>query len=162
MSSYTYGCTENGLIINGENYDYFIKRYIELNPDEFKDIPKEERYEELENWLYCKETLTRSCMAGKKDKVGFDAFLLPEDDDTYYPDAFFLSVVEDTERIRAETPVILVYARRNLSSRNVLTGNFYSSKEELAEEFKEDLSEYLPADFDWLGNIGDLDYASYC
>lgn len=170
MSQRTFGSSEFGCLIQGKDVDYFIKKYIELNPSEFEDCEKPEDMREcMEEWLSCNEFFNRSSNAGnpvsetERREGGFYAQLMH--DGCYYPSVCFLPIKEVDEYQEVdidELPVVLVSADKGLTTKCVLRGDFYSTKEEIVEEFKDKLERYLPEDFDWEHAIADVDYAIFC
>jgi len=159
MSMRTYGGQITGLVIKSDLIDTFIKNYIESNPDSFRDFDSyPEKYDEMESWLQCNEHFESHDPSAEN---GFYAAMYS--DDPYYDTAsiYQLSDVSDWHQ-DIPMPFIVVEADRSLLTRNVLNGKFYQSKDELISEFRAKVGEYLPDDFDYEGNIGDIEYAVFC
>lgn len=165
MSMITTGCSETGLIIKGDDMNYFVKKYVELNPSEFEDLDMivEQGIETAEDyvwgWLDCNEPFKYGRDAGKEGGEEFYAKIIR--DDLYYPTLYFMPIADALEYRSEEPDLIFVQANFGCYAKAVLRGDFYKSKEELVQEMKDKLSRYLPEDFDWEANIGDLDYAIF-
>lgn len=56
---------------------------------------------------------------------------------------------------------ILIYTQKSVLPQSILTGNSYKSLEEIFDEFKYRLRDYLPEDFDWKAHIGFFQCAVY-
>lgn len=56
---------------------------------------------------------------------------------------------------------ILIYTNKSTLPQSILTGESYQSLDEIFEEYKAKLADYLPADFDWADHIGFFQCASY-
>lgn len=166
MSMITTGSSELGCIIKGSDMDYFVKKYVRLNPSEFEEfnlkVAKDREIAEecVWEWLDTNEAFKYSRDADKQDGEEFYARIIR--DDPYYPGLRFLPIAEGLEYGSEEPDLIFVNANFGCYTRGVLRGDFYKSKEELVQEMKEKLSRYLPENFDWEANIGDLDYAICC
>lgn len=167
MSMITTGTSELGCIITGDNMQHFVKKYIELNPCEFTehldsyDPEKEADVKLAEDlvweWLDTNEGFRYSAFAeGMKDPFFYARIMR---DDPYYPNMYILPIADALEYRSEDPDLIFVTADKGCFAKSVLRGDFYKSKDELVQEFKDKLSRYLPEDFDWLANIGDLDYA---
>ena len=150
---YTTGSSELGLALRGDDLDYFVKKYTELNPDEFKtaDDPIETM------WNRIQENDSFKCGVGD---ASFEGTWMQ--DDPFYPHVYLFPIKEKEEYQQIELPVLKVIPDKWLSSREVLKGNFYKSADELVDEFRRKCGKYLPPDFDWAANIGDIDYAVFC
>lgn len=163
--SITTGCSETGCIITGDDVNYFIKKYISLNPCEFEDLNlkiAEDRIiaeDYVREWLDTNEAFKYSRDAGEEGGEEFYARIMR--DDPYYPQMYFMPISDAFEYRSEEHNLIFVKANFGCYAKAVLRGDFYKSKEELlVQEMKDKLSRYLPENFDWEANIGDLDYAS--
>lgn len=73
------------------------------------------------------------------------------------------SISGSLDNIKGETiyyqfsdKVLIFYAFKEIQ----IIGTAYSSKEELIEEFRNDLRDLFPEDFDWRGHIGLLSYVT--
>ena len=84
-------------------------------------------------------------------------------DDPFYNTAsiFHLSDLNEWHE-DLEMPFILVESDKSLVTKNILEGKYYKTKEEIIDEFKAKLGRYLPDDFDYEENIGDVEYAVFC
>lgn len=168
MSMITTGTSELGCVITGDNMEHFVRKYVELNPDEFEkeiegfDPSSEEDRKIAENlvweWLDTNEGFRYSSAEGRKDAMFYARIMR---DDPYYPNMYILPIADALEYRSEDPDFIFVTADKGCFAKNVLRGDFYKSKDELVQEFKDKLSRYLPEDFDWLANIGDLDYAIF-
>lgn len=159
MSMRTYGGQITGCIIKEKYIDGFIKRYIECHPEEFEKIESPlEKYEEMESNLYCNSCLTRSTPDSGE---GFYAQIYS--DDPFYNTAsiYHLSDLNEWHE-DLEMPFIFVESDKSLVTKNILEGKYYKTKEEIIDEFKAKLGRYLPDDFDYEENIGDVEYAVFC
>ena len=161
MSMNTYGGMRTGIVIKKELIDEFLKKYIELRPEHFEeeDISLKEKIEDLEADLCCCGRLIKSSAKDKDDVFYAEIF----DDEPYYntTSIYHLRDMEDWYE-SLDLPFILVYTDKDLLTKNVLEGKYYKTKEEMIEEFKAKLGRYLPEDFDYEGNIGDVEYALFC
>lgn len=160
MSMRTSGGSTLCCIIRGKDEDWFIKRYIEQNPavfsePEYKDI--KDAVDDLYMWLDCNESFICSMNANDDNGKTFAASIMR--DDPYYPTAYFMPVSDLQDYQTVELPLICVYADKDCFTKSILNGGFYRNKDELVTEFKSKLGNYLPEDFDWEANIGDLEYA---
>ena len=160
MSMNTYGGMITGLVIKKEYIDDFMEKYIRLHPEHFKEgLSHEEMKEEMEADLCCNERFIKSAASDKNDCFYAQLY----DDDPFYDTAsmYHMNDINDWHE-DLEMPFILVDAEKPLLTKNVLEGKFYKSKEELIHEFRDKLAKYLPKDFDYEGNIGDVEYAVFC
>ena len=154
MSTMTTGRTDLCCIIEGSDMDEFMRRYYELNPQEFEGIGADEYEDEMRDRLTASGAFRQSKDAGKKDGELFCAEILNED--PYYDPVGFLSINEEIEYDYLELPLIVVYSDILLCTRYAIKEGFYSSKEELINEFRDKLGRYLPEDFDYETEIGDV------
>ena len=158
MSMYWSGDLLLGCVIKGDDIDYFKKKYVEMNPNEFADMDKEEINDQLDEWLFCNESFYYA--DGDRSKM-FNAQIYTEDN---YEGLYFISACPGTdinEQLEWRKPVLFVQSEKALFSRGVLEGKFYPDYQILEDEFKEKIGTYLPPDFDWKKSIGDLGYACY-
>ena len=160
MSMNTYGGMITGCVIKKEFIDGFIEKYIECHPETFgEDLSPEELRDEMDTFLLCNEQFIKS--SATDDKDCFHALMY--DDDPFYNTAsmYHLTDINDWHE-ELDMPFILVETDKCLLTKNVLEGKYYKTKEEIIEEFKAKLERYLPEDFDYEGNIGDVEYALFC
>lgn len=169
MSMITTGTSELGCIIKGDDMNYFVKKYTELNPIDFEreieelDLTSEEDRKAAEEyvweWLDTNEAFKYSRDANKEDGEVFYARIIR--DDPYYPWLYHLPIADALEYRQEDPDLIFVNADKCCCAKTVLRGDFYKSKDELVQEFKDKLEKYVPENFDWTANIGDLDYAIF-
>lgn len=157
MSMNVYGGQVTGLIIREEMISVFIERYIKNHPEEFRNI--EDPEDEMEMLLQCNESFTRSSAASETDT--FQAQLYS--DEPFYDTAaiYHMSDINDWHE-DLTMPFIVIEADKPLLTRNVFSGKFYGTKDELIEEFRAKVGRYHPEDFDYEDNIGDIEYAVFC
>lgn len=169
MSMITTGTTELGCIITDGDMDYFVKRYIRLNPKEISETingfdpdssnNQEKAKDLVYEWLDTNEAFAYSCDSDRADGRTFIARMMR--DDPYYPHMYILPIAEKMEYRGVNPDLIFVPADKGCYAKNIFRGGFYKDKEELIKEMKDKLSGYLPESFDWEANIGDLDYAIF-
>ena len=157
MSCNTYGSYTTGCVIRKDDIGHFIERYIACHPSEFAGIadPKAE----MEMLLTCNEAFTWSSPEFAYESFNAQMF----SDDVFYDTATLYSLNDLNgwnEDLRM--PFILVYADKPLISREVFKGNYYRNKDELIWEMRSKLEQYLPENFDYEGNTGDLEDAICC
>ena len=152
--SFWSGETIVGCVIDKGNMTHFIQKYLEMNPQDFAD--EEDKESAMWDALFCAEGFNCAFDAGKEDGKQFYAQFLS--DDTY--DGCYLNTKNDTKRLWGGD-FILVSADKWLTTRAIIEGGYYTSWEEIVEEFKNKLGAYLPSDFDYENSIGDVDYACF-
>lgn len=158
MSMYWSGDMLLGCVIQGDDIDYFKKKYIELNPEEFENIEPEEVNSEIDEWLFCNEAFNYA--DGDRSRT-FNAQYYTEDN---FEGLYFISACPTTninEQLEWRQTVLFVGAEKSIYTRGVLKGEFYQSYQELEDEFKEKIGKYLPEDFDWKKSIGDFSFACF-
>ena len=130
MSMYTTGSSELGLALRGDALDYFVKKYVELHPDEFKtaDDPIEDM------WSRIQENDSFKCGEPLEGCGTFEGEWMT--DNSFYPHVYLFPIKEKEEYQQIELPVLRVIPDKWLSSREVLKGNFYKSAEELVDDFR--------------------------
>lgn len=163
MSMRTSGGSALGCLIQGKDIAYFIEKYIEMNPIEFQDCDLEEAKDIMHENLMLNESFVRSSCIGKPlqdcgDNEMFSATMT--DEGLFYPTVYIQPLKGDYQEIN-DYPVI-VYADKPSVTKRILEGDFYKSKQELVDEFKDKLSKYLPENFDYEGSIADIEYALCC
>ena len=134
------GYSEFGLLISGEALDHFIKKYNQAHPDndELEDASEIEAYEKMDG---CKRPFMSVYLGSDFEGIS----LLPISGRGWFP----------------ESEGLLVLAEKTNSANQILKHGFYSSEEEICEEFRDKVGDYLPADFDYGRYIGDVTYALY-
>ena len=158
MSMQTSGCRETGLIIRKEFIKGFIRGYTELNPQEFEEgTVFEDAMEIVESSLACNEEFVQSSFAGRGGET-FHAQLFEEEH--YYPLVYFMPIKDGEEFQTVDSELVFVPADKSCFLEDVLQDKSYRTKNEIVSEFKDKLERYLPEDFDWEANIGDIEYAS--
>lgn len=158
MSMYWSGNCISGLLLEGKDIDHFVKKYIEINPWEFKHFAPHERESEMYDWLNCNEQFKYACDGGGNF---FYAQMYSED---HFEGLYFLPAKRELEVGQISlynNPVVFIEAKKPLISKFILSGSYYGSYEEMEDEFREKLGAYLPTDFDYENAIGDLSYACY-
>lgn len=160
MSMFWSGDMILGCMIRGEDISYFKNKYIELNPDQFKviedtsveNLSREDALENLDDWIYCNEELTNG------EKSFYAQYFT---NDTFDGVFFQPANPDSTDYYQVTETIIFVQADKWLSTRCIFKEGFYNSFDELKKEFKEKIGRYLPDDFDYDKNIGDLNYACF-
>ena len=164
MSMHTSGGSTLCCIIKDrEDIDSFIEKYIDLNPADFDSPEYKDRKvarSDMEMWLCCNEAFIYGADAGDAEGRRFSAEFMVAD--TYYPLVYYMPLADGLEYTSVDLPLICVPAEKGCFAKTVLNGSFYKDKSELTSEFKEKLGQYLPKDFNWEENIGNLEYALCC
>jgi len=164
MSMYWSGYETLGLVITeNEDKEYFMKKYVALNKNEFPDMTEEEAIESLEEALMTQEPLTRSKHAGEDGGETFYITVLSSD---HHEGVFMKNANPALAKGYKElslygTDIFLVAADKQPSTEQVIRGFFYKSFKEIEYEFREKLEGYLTPDFDYESSIGDVSYALY-
>jgi hypothetical protein len=137
------GYSETGLLVAGNDYESFIEAYNSAHPDNtYEDLVEDNPNLRL---LYPDSDETFG--AAILDDYSFEGLsILPLSEGGWYP---------------AELPALLIYADKSSAATQIFKHGFYSSADEMVEEFKAKCSSYLPEDFDYESFIGDITYALY-
>ena len=152
MSMFWSGDMLLGCKIEKENIDFFLKSYIKKNPKEFEGLDAEQAEDQMYDYLWCSEEL------GESDATFCARYF---SDDTFEGIYFQPANPENTDYYQVTNDLVFVSANKWLSTRCIFNEGFYNSFAELKEEFIEKIGDYLPKDFDYDNNIGDLSYACF-
>lgn len=137
MSNYWAGYEEFGLIIPKDTIPSFIEAYN-----------KEHLEEEIDE-LY---DISQETLPGCKDS--FTALYLDED-----LSGLTILPVNGGGWFSESTGSLLIYADKTTSAWQIFKDGFYSSIDDVVDEFKAKVGDYLPKDFDYERYIGDVSYA---
>lgn len=150
MSMRTYGGVLTGLIIEGDFMESFVNSYTAQHPNEFEGDPEDDMWDRL----HMNDGFTPS----EGNKPFYAEWY---SDDPYYDTVAFIRV-SDADRSEVDLPFILVSTDKWLATYNILEGKYYETLDELVTEFRRKVGSYLPDDFDYEANIGDIEYAIFC
>lgn len=139
MSSYWAGYCKLGLLIPKDEVSGFIMAYNNAHPEE-----------EIE----CIYDIDNETINGCPNK--FTCLYISEE-----MDGLTILPLNGGGWFREETESLLVYADKCSAACRILKDGFYSSKDELVDEFKKKVGDYLPEDFDFEHYIGDVSYALF-
>lgn len=187
MSSYWGACTGLALMLTEEEVNDFYKSYLSKTyyPDDAKD-----HIEELENLIgeysyqevafikpaYVKElmstglsTLEDCCDIDAQFDVNGKIFHMDLYNPTDMCSGGLFFPIEKDERcgdddcftLTSTKNKYLFYSSKSIMPWNILSGESYTSIDDIINEYKDKLAAYLPDDFNWKTHIGFIQYAIY-
>lgn len=139
MSNYWAGYEEFGLIIPSDEVPSFVEAYNKAHPEE-----------EIEDPIFLNNETLPGCQC-TFDVVYLDSEL----------SGLTILPINGGGWFNMETKSLFIYAGKNTSAYQLFEHGFYSSKEEVVDEFKQKVGDYLPKDFNYEHYIGDVSYASW-
>lgn len=188
MSSYWGACTGLALMLTEKEVNDFYKRYLSKTyyPDD-----AENHIEDLENLLggeyscqevafmkpaYVKELMSAG-LSSLEDCCDIDTQLDVADKifhmDLYDPadsssGGLFFPIEKDKRcgdddcfTLASTENKYLFYSSRSIMPWNILSGESYTSVDDIINEYRDKLAAYLPDSFNWKTHIGFIQYAVY-
>lgn len=98
-------------------------------------------------------------------KVKGSIFTIDEYDEDEYSGGMFYPISKLNNKEQTYTNVennsVLIYSSKSTNPLNILSNKSYKSLDELIQDYKDTVGDYLPDDFDWDSHIGFFQCAVY-
>ena len=163
MSSYYAAYNVFGLLLNEQETEVLKKGYMKKNAEWLKSQCDDDDVEEVvDEWFSCNELLYRD---EEKEDAGLEIITIDNDffdGVVFYPISFCHTKAPfRAEDKRGERCTVIVADLQPSAIQQLGNLPFYSSVEEVVEEFREKCKDLLPDGFDYTSHIGELSYAAY-
>ena len=150
MSMYWSGYEVLGCVIMRENLEYFKEKYLQYcieNTSDFNDMEREEQMELLNEWIVYNDCYKLDVIYINEEQ--FEGVNMQPLDNSW------------VEIYEGDMPFIIVAAEKQPYTRGILKNGFYANSNEIIAEFKDKIGKFLPPNFDFAANIGDVSYACF-